>query len=454
MTLRKNIMFVSLVLILTVLSGASEAGDNWPQWRGPHQNGIVDGTGLPLKWSLTENIRWKTALPSWSAATPIIWGNRVFVTSPSRAEAKPGVPKAEPTQGQGRSRRRASRSAGGPELFLFCISKQDGKVLWQRELDNKNQIHRKQNDATPSPVTDGKHVWIVTGTGIVTAFDMEGKEIWKKDLQADYGAFGLNWGYASSPLLYDGSLIIEVLHGMKTDDPSYIVSLDALTGKVNWHQERPTDAQRESPDAYTTPVLLEHGGKTRIIISGGDYVTGHDPGTGKEIWRAAGLNPLNRPNYRIVGTPIINGDLIYAPTRQKPLLALRVGGTGDISESHLVWKYEGSGAPDVPSPICDGTYLYLVDDRGMVTCLNPKTGAVVYGPETTREGIVSASPIISEGRMYILNEQGITTVVATGPEFKILATSELDGSYTLASPAVSGKQIFIRTETHLYCISE
>jgi outer membrane protein assembly factor BamB len=241
---------------------------------------------------------------------------------------------------------------------------------------------------------------------------------------------------------------------MKTDDPSYILSLDAVSGKVNWRQERPTDAQRESPDAYTTPVLLKHGGKTQIIISGGDYVTGHDPKTGKEIWRASGLNPLNRPNYRVVGTPIINNDLIYAPTRQKPLLALRAGGTGDISESHLVWKYEGSGGPDVPSPICDGEYLYLVDDRGLVTCLDPKTGTVVYGPETTREGIVSASPIISEGRMYILNEQGITTVVATGPEFKVLATSELDGSYTLASPAVSGKQIFIRTETHLYCISE
>jgi outer membrane protein assembly factor BamB len=442
-----------LGLLLAALGGAAEAGDNWPQWRGPHQNGIVDAVGLPLQWSLTENIRWKTALPSWSAATPIIWGDRVFVTSPSPAEPQPAEAGSAPAQQQGR-RRRASRSPGGPELFLFCISKSDGKILWKRELDNKNRIHRKQNDATPSPVTDGKHVWIVTGTGVVTAFDMAGTQIWKKDLQKDYGTFGHNWGYASSPLLFDGSLIIEVLHGMKTDDPSYIVSLDARSGTVKWHQERPTDAQRESPDAYTTPVLLKHGGNAQIIISGGDYVTGHDPASGKEIWRASGLNPLNRPNYRVVGTPIINGDLIYAPTRQKPLLALRAGGTGDISESHLVWKYEGSGAPDVPSPICDGRHLYLVDDRGMVTCLDPQTGAVIYGPETTREGIVSASPIISEGRMYILNEQGITTVVATGPEFKVLATNELDGSYTLASPAVSGKQIFIRTETHLYCISE
>jgi outer membrane protein assembly factor BamB len=247
---------VLLFLAVGVLSGA---GENWPQWRGPHQNGIVDATGLPLKWSLTENIQWKTELPSWSAATPIIWGDRIFVTSPSRAEPKPAQPAQEPAQQQGRSRRRASRGPGGPELFLFCISKQEGKILWQRELDNKNQIHRKQNDATPSPVTDGKHVWIVTGTGIVAAFDMEGKQVWKKDLQQDYGPFGHNWGYASSPLLYDGSLIIEVLHGMKTDDPSYIVSLNALSGQVMWKQERPTDAQRESPDAYTTPVLPGQG---------------------------------------------------------------------------------------------------------------------------------------------------------------------------------------------------
>ena len=430
-----------------IVAGSTE---NWPQWRGPNQNGIVESTGLPVTWSATDRVIWKTPLPSWSAATPIIWGDRVFVISPSAAEATPAPSESQETA----RRRRAARDPGGPELYLFCISKTDGSVQWRRELDNKNQIHRKQNDASPSPVTEGRHVFVVTGTGVVAAFDMQGNEIWKKDLQQDYGMFGLNWGYASSPLLYGDALIVEVLHGMKTDEPSYIVSLDARSGDVNWRQERPTDAQRESPDAYTTPVLLEHKGQKQIVISGADYVTGHDPETGKEIWRAAGLNPLKRPNYRVVGTPIINRDIIYAPTRKNPLLALRAGGTGDITESHLVWKYEGSGAPDVPSPICDGTYLYLVDDRGLVTCLDAGSGRLIYGPEKTREGIVSASPIIAEGRMYILNEQGVTTVVATGPEFKILASNELDGSYTLASPAVSGKRIFIRTETHLYCIGE
>lgn len=449
---------IACALMLAVLSTAdhTQAQENWPHWRGPNHDGISDARDLPMKWSQAENIVWKTSLPSWSAATPIIWGDRIFIVSPSKSEPKPETPQGQPAD-QDQSARRGRRSAldpGGPNLLLICISKNDGKILWERELADKNQIHRKQNDATPSPVTDGKHVWAVTGTGKVAAFDMEGRSIWKKDLQKDYGPFGHNWGYGSSPLYHDGSLIIEVLHGMNTDDPSYIVSLNAATGEVQWRQERPTDAQRESPDAYTTPVLLKHNGQTQIVISGGDYVTGHDFKTGKEIWRAGGLNPLKRPNYRVVPTPIVADGLIYAPTRKKPLLALKIGGTGDITESHLVWKYEGSAAPDVPSPVSDGKYFYMVDDRGLVTCLDAKTGTLIWGPEATTEGIVSASPILVDGKLYIINENGVTSIVSVGSEFELLATNELDGTYTLASPAVSGKQIFIRTSTHLYCIAE
>jgi outer membrane protein assembly factor BamB len=452
--MKRQVITYTLMLAVLSIAGFIQAEDNWPHWRGPQHNGVSDAKNLPMKWSATENIVWKIPLPSWSAATPIIWGDRIFITSPSKSEPK-HEPDQKQVQEQSQTQRRRRRSAldpGGPKLLLFCIAKKDGKILWERELDDKNQIHRKQNDATPSPVTDGRYVWAVTGTGKVAAYDMNGKPVWTKDLQKDYGPFGHNWGYGSSPLLHDGSLIVEVLHGMKTDDPSYIVSLNAATGEVQWHQERPTDAEMESPDAYTTPVLLEHKGKTQIVISGGDYVTGHDFETGKEIWRAAGLNPLKRRNYRIVPTPIIVDGIIYAPTRKKPLLALKVGGTGDITESHLVWKYEGSAAPDVPSPVSDGKYFYMVDDRGLVTSLDAKTGTLIWGPETTTEGIVSASPILVDGRLYIINEKGVTSIVSVGPEFKLLATNELDGSYTLASPAVSGSQLFIRTSTHLYCI--
>ena len=447
--IRKPIAF--LMAIVFTLTRTVLAQQNWPQWRGTDANGVSHAKNLPMTWSMTESILWKTELPSWSAATPIIWGDRIFVTSPSKAESGKEQTEQAPSD-ENHGPQRAGLDPGGSELFLICVSKKDGSILWKQELDNKNRIHRKQNEASPSPVTDGKHVWVVTGTGVVTAFDMNGKKIWQKNLQDEYGPFGLNWGYASSPLLTSGSLIIEVLHGYRTDDPSYIVSLNAETGKVQWRQGRPTDAERESPDAYTTPVLLEHGGTRQIVISGGDYVTGHDPATGKEIWRAGGLNPLKRSNYRVVGTPIVVDGLIYAPTRRKPLLALRPGGTGDVTESHRAWKWEGEGAPDVPSQVCDGKTFYMVDDRGMVTCLDAKTGTLIWGPERTADGIVSASPVLADGKIYILNEKAVTTVLAAGQEFKVLATNELDGSYTLASPAVSGSRFFIRTSTHLYCI--
>jgi outer membrane protein assembly factor BamB len=178
-------------------------------------------------------------------------------------------------------------------------------MLWKRELDSGNRTWNKQNAASPSPVTDGELVWAVTGTGAVAAFDMDGKEVWKRNLQSDYGEFGLNWGYASSPLLHSGRLIIQVLHGNNTDDPSYLVALDAATGRELWRKERATDAVRESPDAYTTPAFLVHEGKPQIVISGGDYVTGHDPETGNELWRAGGLNPRKAPNYRIVASPVV-----------------------------------------------------------------------------------------------------------------------------------------------------
>jgi outer membrane protein assembly factor BamB len=392
-------------------------------------------------------------LPSWSGGTPVIWADRIFVTSPSAADAQSAKAQTENVNRDNRGRGRGiTENPGGPDLLLLCIAKKDGAVLWQHKLDDGNELHRKQNNSSPSPVTDGEHVWVVTGTGAVTAFELSGKQIWQKNLQAEYGAFGLNWGYASSPLLYDGMLIIEVLHGRKTDDPSYLVAFDTKTGAERWRQERPTDAVVESPDAYTTPALLRYDGKTEIVISGGDYVTGHDPATGREIWRAAGLNPDKERDYRIIASPVVFDEMIYAPTRKKPLLALRAGGRGDVTTSNLVWKWQGPGGPDVPTPVSDGKFFYMVDDRGLVTCLNAGTGEVIWGPERTAQGTVSASPLLADGKIYIINENAITTVLAAGAQFNLLATNVLDGSYTLSSPAVSASQLFIRTGTHLYCI--
>lgn len=420
------------VCVLALIPLAVRA-ENWGQWRGPNQNGVGMAENLPTTWSLTKNLIWKTELPSWSGSTPIVWGDRVFVVSPSPARTP------------------EEREPGGPEIYILCLAREDGRERWRYKLDEGNRLWRKHNNTSPSPVTDGAHVWVMTGNGVVTCLDVDGKAVWTRDLQKEYGAFGLYWGYASSPILYDSKLIVQVLHGMHTDDPSYLVALDANSGKEVWREERATDALRESPDSYTTPALLKRDGETQIVVTGGDCVTGHDPETGREIWRANGLNPQQRGNYRIVASPVVIDDMIYAPTRRRPLLALSAGGTGDVS-GNVVWKWEGAGAPDVPTPASDGTYFYMVDDRGLATCLDAKTGAVMWGPERTAQGVVSASPHVADGKVFLLNENAVTTVLAAGPEFKVLGTNELDGTYTLSSPVSAGSQLFIRTATHLYCI--
>lgn len=425
----KKYMLVPALLLLTAF-GTDADQQYWPQWRGPNLNGVSQAVDLPTTWSLGENVVWSKKLPSWSGGTPVIWGDRVFLTSPNSGE----------------------EIQGGEKLLLGCLSTVDGSVLWQRTIDEGNAYWRKHNNTTPSPVTDGERVLVVSGTGMIRAFDMAGEELWHYSLQQQHGNFGLMWGYASSPLLHDGVLFVEVLHGMNTDDPSYLIAFDAAKGEVLWHRERVTDAVGESPDAYTTPVVLEHDGQTQIVISGGDYVTGHDPATGEELWRAGGLNPGKEWNYRVVGTPVVIDGMVYATSRRNPVLAFSAGGQGDISESHRVWKWEGAGAPDVPSAVSDGRYFFMVDDRGRATCLDAKSGVALWGPERLAQGSVSASPVLADGKVYVVNEHGVTTVFAAGPEFEVLATNELDGAYTLSSPAISEGRIYLRTETHLFCI--
>ena len=279
-------------------------------------------------------------------------------------------------------------------------------------------------------MTDSQHVWVMTGTGMLKQFDFDGNAGWTRDIQADYGEFGLNWGYASSPLLHEDALYVPVLHGMRTDDPSYLLRIDTATGETVWRVERATNARRESPDAYITPALLQYDGQTEIVITGGDIVTGHDPETGQELWRADGLNPRNNGAYRIIASPVVMDGMIYAPTRERPLLALRAGGRGDITTSHLVWSTRHG--PDVPTPVTDGTYFYIVNDRGIVFCLDAKTGETIYGPQRIARGTYSSSPVLADGRIYVTNEDGLTTVFKAGSEFELLAENATD-EYTLSS---------------------
>ena len=412
--------------------GTAGIAQHWPHWRGPSHNGVSSETGLPVSWGAecaaddagirttgrwtgrlrtpqpfrhrkrrkaarggggnregrpltsiactnftTKNVAWKLPLPAYSGSTPIIWGEKIFLN--------------------------VATATNTGELELWAVDRTKQTVAWKRRIADSNHMERKQNMSSPSPVTDGQHVWVMTGLGIFKAFDFAGKEIWSRNLQADYGKFGLNWGYASSPLLRGNALYVQVLHGMKTDDPSYVLKIDKMTGKTLWRVERPTSAVHESPDSYTTPAWVEANGRAELIITGGDVVSGHNPETGREYWRADVLNPQRDGNYRIVASPTIVDGLIIAPTRNNPLVAIRPGGNGDVAASHVVWRF--AQGPDVPTPVSDGKLLYVVRDGGVVFALDVKTGATVYGPKRLPPGTYSASPILADGKIYVTTEE-------------------------------------------------
>jgi len=417
--MRRTLAALASVFVLGIVPLTAE---HWPQWRGPMLNGISSEKNLPVQWSTTQNVTWKLAMPERSGATPIVWGDHVFLNV-----------------GEGSS------------LALWAVDRTNGAVRWKRPLGDGNRRMMKQQMSSPSPVTDGRTVWVMTGTGVLKAFDFAGKELWSRDIQADYGRFGLQWGYASSPLLFEDSLYVQVLHGMHTDDPSYVLRIDKASGKTIWRVLRPTAARFESPDAYTTPALLRNGNSTEIVITGGDVVTGHEPATGKELWRADGLNPTNNGSFRVVASPVVHGDLLFAPSRERPLLALKPGGRGDVTASHVLWSF--NNGPDVPTPVTDGTYLYSINDRGILYCLDARTGKVVYGPQRLRNATYSGSAVLADGKIYITDEDGVTTVFRSGPKFELLAENDLQ-DYTLSSPAVSDGQIFVRTASFIYAIGK
>ena len=474
----RYVLVVSSLLIL--VAGDALVARNWPHWRGPSRNGVSTDTGLPVSWGATclseaptppppaatpggpggfgqggrgrggfggfgqarpitplgcsefetTNIAWRLPLPAYSGSTPIVWGDTIFLN--------------------------VATGANSGTLELWAVDRRTQSVAWKRLLADTNHMERKQNMSSPSPVTDGRHVWVMTGVGVLKGFDFAGTEIWSRNIQNDYGTFGLNWGYASSPLLHDGALYVQVLHGMKTDDPSYVLKIDAMTGKTTWRVERHTDAAFESPDSYTTPAWIESNGRAELIITGGDVVSGHDPQTGREYWRADVLNPTRNSSYRIVASPFVAAGLVIAPTRNNPLVAVRPGGSGDVARSHIAWSF--AQGPDVPTPVSDGKLLYIVRDNGVVFALDVQTGTTAYGPVRLPPGTYSASPVLADGKIYVTTEEeGITTVFRAGPSFEILSSNSLLGDcspYCLSSVAVSEGQLFLRTASFLWAIGE
>lgn len=414
----KKILFVLTIIVFSF--NPAYAG-NWPQWRGTSLNGVSSEKKLPLRWDQKENIAWKLALPGLSASTPVIWDDKVFLNV-----------------------------TDGEQIYLWCVDKRRGTLNWKKLLGGRNIKLNKHNPSTPSPVTDGKNVFVLNAYGYLLSFDFAGNEIWQREFWKDYGRFGLDFGHASSPLLFEDSLYIQILQATPKNDPSYILRIDKKTGKTVWKMDFPATPGFKPADAYTTPTILKHRNVFELIVNGSDQVTGHDLTTGQELWRVDGLSPEKEPS-RIASSPITADGVIYAPASGRPLVAIRAGGRGNISASHMLWST--TNGPDVPSPVTDGKYFYIVNDKGIAWCLDAKSGNTIWGPQRLKPGSYSSSPVLADNKIYVINEEGLTTVIKPGKKFEILAENMLD-DVCLSSPAISDGQIFIRTAQFLYCVGK
>jgi outer membrane protein assembly factor BamB len=423
---------VSLVAgCLIGLAPVSCLAENWPQWRGPFLNGSTTETNLPDTFSKTENVLWNAALPGPAHATPVVWEDSVFINSPD---------------------------ADG-NLLLICLDRQTGKARWQQQVGAGNRVRGRNNMASSSPVTDGKTVWTMFGTGDLAAYDFSGKQLWLRHLTKEYGPFIINWLYGCSPLLYKDRLYVEVLRRGPAE--SFILCMDPASGANIWRHVRPTDAIEESQEAYSTPMPCECDGKTQIVVVGGDYVTGEDAVTGDELWRGGGLrNFRQRNSSRLVPSPVVADGMIYVcGAKGNPFLAFRQCGTGDITSNGLAWSSHVYST-DCATPLFYQDKLFMLNgDRQLMVCFEPASGEVKWKQVLGVPEIFRASPTGADGKIYCFSERA-TVVVLSAADGKVLSTVSLnDGDQTdegLSHSTIAAAQgcLFIRTPGHLYCIGK
>jgi outer membrane protein assembly factor BamB len=421
----KRFLPASLYLTANIIflwAAAGSHAENWPQWRGPTDDGISRDTNLPTQWSETENIAWKLKLPGRGGSTPAIWGDRIFLTSED-----------------------------GDDVILLCVST-SGKELWKHKLGTGHKRYmRDEGDlASASPSTDGAHVWAFDGLGDFVCVDMDGKEVWRFDAQDRYGKFQMQWGTHTTPLLYGDRLYLQLLHS----GGHWVIALDKATGNEVWKVARTTDAQAECEQSYTSPVMWHNGTETYLVTHGNDYAVALRLEDGQEIWRVGDLNPKGRYNrtLRFVASPLATADLIVVPSAKNgPVVAVRPQAKGYVAAGspYEQWRM-AKGTPDVPSPLIHEGLVYLCRETGALICLDAKTGKELY-TERLHAARHRASPVYGDGKLYLAARDGMVTVVQAGPQFKKLAGNRLNDDIA-ASPVVSNGRIYIRGFKNLYAI--
>jgi outer membrane protein assembly factor BamB len=399
--------------------------ENWPQWRGPAADGVSRETNLPTRWSATENVVWSLPLPGMAGSTPIVWGERIFLTSED-----------------------------GKDLALLCLST-DGKQVWKRKLGTGGGRHimgGEGNLASASPSTDGKHVWAFVGSGDFACFTLDGDEVWRFNAQERYGQFKIQFGMHTTPVMYGDRLYLQLIHS----GGAWVIALDKNSGETAWKVQRKSDGRAECEHSYASPCIGHNGGKAYLITHGNDYAIAHRLDNGAEIWRVGDLNPKDHynPTLRFVASPVATPDLIIVPSAKNgPVVALKPSATGMIRSGNSAEQWRiAHNTPDVPSPLVHDGLVYLCREDGRLLCLDAKTGEELYY-KTTHNQKHRASPVYADGKIILTARDGTFSVVKAGRKFELLATNRLPDDFS-ASPVISGGRIYLRGIKKLYAIGQ
>jgi outer membrane protein assembly factor BamB len=402
---------------------------------------------LPERWSDKENVAWRAPVRGLGISSPIVWGDHVFVTSHiGRGARRAGnhptlVQGGNPADAGERGLGGTAAAAGEKVSFLVtALNRVDGRKLWEYEVPAEgrlNEVHDKHNLASSSPVTDGRRVYAWFGTGQLIALDLSGKLAWSRHLGKEYAPFDINWGHSSSPIIFNDSLILVCYHA----PTAYLLNLDAASGKTRWRVERGRDIH-----SYSTPVVVQTAGPPELIVNSSEGMSGHDATTGQLLWH------IQEQNRFPIPMPVLHDGIIYTSRgyRSGPYMAIRPGGRGDVSRSHVLWRTD-TGAPYVSSLVHYNGLLYMAGDVGVLSAIDAKTGQRIWQERTG--GVFTASPVAADGKIYLLSEDGQTIVLAAGNQPRVLARNRLNARQ-LASPAVSGGRLFIRTDDAVIAIGK
>ena len=435
-----------------MLSGVGLAAENWPQWRGPASQGISTESGLPLTWSEHENVAWRAPLAGLGTSSPIVWGDRVIVTSqigsttvtgdahPQLARDDRALAERETPIGGRRAEAVATPDQSGPAIWLVveAFRRSSGERLWEHKARATGpfpDLHEKHNLATPTPATDGQRAYAWFGNGQVVALDMEGQVVWTRHLGEDYAPFQTQWGHGSSPALH-GDLVIFLCDHRRA---SYLLALDARTGKERWKVDR--GAGRVS---HSTPLVVPGPRGDELLVNSSERIDAYDPKTGELLWYTGSQRQTPIPSA------VFHDGRIYLSRgyRNSDYLAIRPGGRGDVTATHVDWRV-ASGASYVPSIVYYDGLLYMTNEVGVVSCADARTGEAVWRHRLG--GVFFASPVAGDGKVYFVSETGETFVLRAGRSPEVLARNELSGRF-LASPAIAQGRLFLRSDGALFAV--